>query len=194
MTLNQVIQNMRVKNLRVLLSLFCFLLITHNGLQSAYADAHESEEYRVKLAFIFNFAKFIEWPPESFQNPGAPLKMCVLGNDPFGETVKIFEKKAIGERNFNTIRTKKVEDALGSQILFISSSEKDRLDQILRVVKGSTVLTVSDIPDFTRVGGIIGFTMSGDKIRFEINLASARSSKLEISSKLLKLAEKVRDQ
>lgn len=171
----------------------CFLIFTLLPLSGDVGIAADSDEYRVKLAFIFNYARFTEWPPETFPNATSSLVLCVLGNDPFKSKLDTVQDKMIGERSFIVKEIRRAEDARGCHMLFISGSEKDRVDPILRTVKGLSILTVSDIPNFTKLGGMIGFTFSDDKIRFEINLAVARSSNLEISSKLLKLAESVRE-
>lgn len=153
--------------------------------------AAETDEYTLKLAFIYNFAKFVEWPDP---DPKAPIVFCILGDDPFGHRIVNIEERMVGERKILVRRNPGPEAVRQCHILFISSSEKQRLEQSLRELKGLSILTISDIPDFTRAGGMIGFKVSNDRIRFQVNLASARSSRLEISSKLLKLAESVRDQ
>ncbi len=179
---------------RIIIALTCLCLIVSSFLHPKHVYASELDEYRVKAAFIFNFAKFIEWPKEAFLDSSAPIVLSILGEDPFGAKIKVLENKPVVERTFAVRNIQRVEDAHGGQMLFICVSEKGRLDQILRALKGSSILTISEIPNFTRLGGMIGFTTSGDKIRFEINLAIARASKLDISSKLLKLAEIVREE
>ncbi len=169
----------------------CSLLAMFSLFAGGSCNAEGLDEYKIKVAFIYNFAKFVSWPPKTFQNPESPIVFCILGEDPFGSNLSAIENKQIGERKFVVKRIRRVEDSIGYQIIFISRSEKDRLETILPALRNEPILTVSDIPNFTRLGGMIGFTISGDKVRFEINLGAARSSKLEISSKLLKLAETV---
>lgn len=167
------------------------LFVLATGMAMGVVQAAETDEYTLKLAFIYNFAKFVEWPDS---DPKAPIVFCILGDDPFGHRVVNIEERMVGERKILVRRNPGPEAIRQCHILFISSSEKQRLEQSLREVEGLSILTISDIPDFTRAGGMIGFKVSNDRIRFQVNLASARSSRLEISSKLLKLAESVRDQ
>ncbi|MHC1726128.1 MAG: YfiR family protein [Syntrophobacteraceae bacterium] len=176
---------------RLMIAATCFLILVADAY--TFGIAAESEEYKVKLAFIFNFARFIEWPPQSITDANGQFCFCILGDDPFEGKLGGVESRMVGERKFVVKRIRRVEEAMDCQMLFVSLSEKGRVDLILRALKGSSILTISDTPNFTRLGGMIGFTTSDDKIRFEINLTSARSSKLEISSKLLKLAETVRE-
>jgi hypothetical protein len=159
----------------------------------ARSHAEPTEEYRVKAAFIYNFAKFIEWSPEAYESSASPIVLCILGDDPFETALDSVEGKKVGERKLVIKRIKKVQDGDGCQILFICSSEKEGLPQILKALQGSSVLTISDMDRFTDQGGVIGFVLADNKIRFDINLGAARLSKLEISSKLLKLAERVRE-
>ncbi|MHC1726001.1 MAG: YfiR family protein [Syntrophobacteraceae bacterium] len=172
------------------ISAVCLLILSLGKMACGMVYAAESDEYTLKLAFIYNFAKFVEWP---HLDPEAPIVFCIMGDDPFGNSIVNIESKMVGQRKIVVRRNPDRETLKECQILFISASEKQRLEQSLREVKGLSILTISDIPDFIRSGGIIGFRVSNDKIRFQVNLASARSSGLEISSQLLKLAESVRD-
>ena len=88
--------------------------------------------------------------------------------------------------------TTEPEDALNCRVLYISSSEESRLKQVLMGLDKAGVLTVSDIPQFSQRGGMIQFVTAGNKIRFEVNLASAQEAGLTLSSDLLKVAATVR--
>lgn len=148
-------------------------------------------EYDVKAAFLYNFAKFVEWPPDTFKEPTAPFTVCVLGDDPFGEALeKEFSDKTVQDRPI--VFEPLDHHAPGAcQVLFISASERKRVDAILQDLKGPPILTVSDIQRFVKHGGIIGFTLEDDRVRFEVNLAAAEQAGLKISSQLLKLAKNV---
>lgn len=158
------------------------------------SEAQSPTEYQVKAAFLYNFAKFVEWPARSFPMAGAPFTLCVVGEDPFGSDLEeITQGKTVNERKLVTRRVKKTQEREPCHILFISPSEEERLGEILRAVGNSSVLTVSDIEKFSQSGGIIRFTQDGNKIRFEINLDAAERAGLRISSRLLKLARIVRN-
>ena len=159
------------------------------GVVLAAAD-EPSREYRIKAAFIYNFAKFTHWPDSSFPDVTAPLEFCVFGEDPFGGALNSIAGKTIRGRKVAVRRVTSVEDGAGCHLLFISASELPRLGVILETLTGRPVLTVADMPDFARAGGIISLkTNEQDRLRFEINTGIAKRAGLRISSKLLSLAE-----
>ena len=166
------------------LSVFILTSILHA--QSAHT------EYQVKAAYLYNFAKFVEWPPEVMSSDSS-FNICVLGRDPFDST---FQTTIAGEsikgKNVLVKRIPRAQDASGCQILFISSSEEARLKDILDVLDKMSVLTVSDMPQFTRRGGMIQFVTEANRVRFEVNLTSAERTGLTLSSQLLKVAIGVR--
>jgi hypothetical protein len=149
------------------------------------------EEYRVKAAFLYNFAKFVDWPQEAFASPRSPVVVCIFGEDPFGGAVEPLLGKAVGERQLSVKRSKRLEEIPGCQIVFVSSSEKDRLQAVFQAARSAQSLTVSDIDDFAQLGGMIGMLSSEGKIRFRVNVKAAKASGIQISSKLLKLADSV---
>ncbi len=157
------------------------------------AEEDSSAEYLVKSAFIYNFAKFVEWPDEAFSSTSAPIILCILGNDPFGATIETISGKVIRGRKLKVKVISKIEDIDKCHILFVCRSEKDHLKQFLDIMKNTESLTIADMNGFADQGGIINFIKSGNKIKFEINLDAANDAGLRISSKLLKLAKIVRN-
>ena len=157
------------------------------------ADAAAPSEYQIKAAFLYNFAKFVEWPPHVFADGGSPIVIGVLGEDPFGSSLEqVVKGKTVGGRRFSIKRFEKVRDLEHCHILFISSSESGHLAKALDSIKGPNVLTVSEIERFAQRGGIISFVTIDNKIGFEINLDAAKKANLKLSSKLLKVARVVR--
>jgi hypothetical protein len=149
-------------------------------------------EYQVKAAFLYNFARFIEWPAELFKEVPPPLVVGVLGEDPFGSTLdQSLNGKSINGRPLTIKRLKWGQNLRDCHLLFICSSEKKRLAQILESLKGASVVTVSDLSNFCQQGGMIGFTLEENKVRFVINRDVAEQAQLRISSKLLTLAKAV---
>jgi hypothetical protein len=144
---------------------------------------------QVKAAFLCGFAEFVEWPS---LGKGDPVTIGVLGQDPFGplleETVK---NRALQNRALVLRRISTVEEALRCQIVYVSASEKHKLDDTLRVLAKSSVLTVSDIDSFAERGGMIGFAIEQNRVRFHINTEAVERANLQISSRLLKLAHLV---
>jgi hypothetical protein len=153
------------------------------------AETKPSPEYLIKAAFLFNFAKFVEWPADAFKDDLSPINLCILGTDPFGPALDTLKDKTIKGRPFKIKRANKVDDIEACHILFISASEKGNLKQILYALRNSHTLTVSEIEGFAQMGGIINFIIVNKKVHFEINLDAAEHSRLQMSSQLLKLAK-----
>ena len=147
-------------------------------------------EYQLKAAFLLNFAKFVEWPPEAFAKADSPIVLGILGENPFGN---ILEQTIQGKKvNSHELKVTKLPSSAGAtncHILFIGASDNARLPEILKGLGKANVLTVGETDGFTDSGGMINFVPKGNKIRFQINEGAARSAGLKISSKLLSLAE-----
>ena len=156
------------------------------------AAGQEIEEYQVKAAYLYNFAKFVEWPAQVFASPASPIVICVLGEDPFGGALQDVVRGKTASRRTLVVRTiPEFSGAKGCQILFIGSLEWKRNRLALGNLNGSGVLTVGEEPGFGSSGGIINFKLEAGRVRFEINVAAARQAPVQISSKLLSLAERV---
>jgi hypothetical protein len=159
----------------------------------SHAQQPRPSEYQVKAAYLYNFGSFIRWPARAVAGKDDSFAVCVLGQDPFGHTIdSTLAGETLDGKPVVIRRISKPQDAGDCRILFISSTEEDHLKEILAAFDPAGVLTVSDMPGFSRRGGIIQFVLEGDRIRFEINLASAESAKLVLSSELLKVATNVR--
>ncbi len=156
------------------------------------ASAADLGEYQVKAAFLFNFAKFTEWPNHAWPSRDAPLNLCVMGKDPFGGAVlATFEARRIGSREFRSHTGLALDELAGCQILFIASSEERNLPAIMRAVATRPILTISDIGGFVEDGGMIGLLTLDDRILFDVNLAASERASLKLSSQMLKLAHRV---
>ena len=158
-------------------------------LPNSYSQPSKPSEYQVKAAFLCNFAKFIEWPNESITDSNTTMNLFVLGEDPFGPDLDAIQGMTIKGRNLVIRRIKSVKDLSNCHMLFICESEKDRLEEILRSLKGSSVLTMSDTEGFGQRGVIINLYIQERRVRFEINVEAAKRVGLKISSKLLQLGK-----
>lgn len=155
------------------------------------AEEPEFSEYEIKAGFIYNFAKFVEWPPEVSRDENKPLALCISGANPFGNSIAAINNKTVQNRRLETRALGRSRDFKGCNIVFISSSEKEILPQLLEVLRNSPVLTIGDARDFAQNGVMINLVMDGNKVRFDINAESARRARISISSKLLKLARTI---
>jgi YfiR/HmsC-like len=171
----------------------CFLLLSSLLCFSALQGFGQQRptEAQVKAAYLYNFGKFVTWPPDQTDNSDS-LAICILGKDPFGA---VLDTTVAGEningKKITVKRLAKLQDGGPCQILYISISEQVRVRQILPMARRAGMLTVSDIPSFAQLGGIIGFVTLEDKIRFEVNRDAAERSGLALSSQLLKVASRV---
>jgi len=162
------------------------------SLSAARGSAAVSES-DVKAAFIYNCAKFVEWPKDAFPADTAPIQIAVIGDDEFAGKLKtlLADKKAQG-RSFEVKRIFIPQEAKNFQIVFISNSENRRLQQILDAAKKSSVLTIGETEQFMDLGGMINLFFEDTQLRFDVNADAAEKAKLVISSKLLRLARRVR--
>jgi len=158
---------------------------------SAKVQVGSADEYSVKAAYLYNFAKFVEWPAETV-DPGKPLVIAVLGKNDFGAVLKqTVQGETVNGRAILVLSVSRIEDLRYCHILYLGSLNKNRLAEILRATEGAGILTVSETDEFIQLGGVIAFVSEGNKIRFEINLGAARRNRLTISAKLLRVAKGV---
>jgi hypothetical protein len=158
---------------------------------SVLAQQSKPQEYQIKAVYLYNFSKFVQWPPTT-ENKDT-FAICVLGHDPFGaalDNVLVGEK--IEQKAMVARRITDVQEAAKCQILFIAISESSRAKQILSALGKNSILTVSDIANFSLIGGMIQFVVQDNKVRFEVNLSAAEKAGLTFSSQLLKVASAVR--
>ncbi len=150
-----------------------------------------SKEYQLKAAFIYNFAKFVEWPTQSFADPRSPIVIGIVGGNPFGdELANTVNGRKINGRAMVIKSVDNAASAKGTHVLFVSAREVAGFGRIKSSL-GPGVLVVGESPQIASQGGMIIFKLAGDKLRFEINMAAADRSGLKISSQLQKLASAI---
>jgi hypothetical protein len=154
----------------------------------AQPPALSAQQYQAKAAFLYNFAKFVDWPvPEG--DPEAPIVIVILGGDPIGQALDqaVWGKKVNG-RPLRVRRISLLRDVLPAHLVFVSAQERRRGPELIRAVEGAGVLTVGEADDFLEQGGAVRFIAEDNKARFVINLEAVRRSGLMVSSRLLSLA------
>ncbi len=180
---------------RAVLSLLLTLSI---GVASVFAMTESgstvSSEYLLKAAFIYKFINFVEWPAPLLQQDNYYFNLCILGKNPFGEAIYVFEGKEIRNRILRVRLISSPSEAKQCRILYISPSNRKVVKRIINKIASQPVLTIGDFKGFSEKGGMINLIKISNRIRFEINLSSARKAGLRISSKLLRLAVKVYDE
>jgi hypothetical protein len=169
------------------LGLSWLLLLGGKGL----AQDSQPTEYQIKAAFLFNFAKFVEWPAAAFSGATSPLVIGILGQNPFHDDLaRTIRNKTIDEHPLLIKEFRAPAEATNCHVLFVCTSEKRQLPEVLQALKGASVLTVGEMDRFTETGGMINFFLEGTKIRFQINKDAAASAGLKISAKLMSLASR----
>lgn len=160
----------------------------------ATAQTKLAGEYQVKAAFLYNFAKFIDWPPNAFSDPKQPLSVCVYGHDPFDKVLEdSLLSKSIGERRISVGHASRLQDLEGCQLVFVAGADGVRIPDLVKHLHGRPVLLVGESEGFATSGGAIQFTIEDGRVRFVINPDAAERAGLKVSSKLLALATIVRD-
>ncbi len=149
--------------------------------------ADQFNEYQVKAAFLYNFIAFTQWPESIDQTKN----LCIYGEDYFGQEIDKLQAKSVENKNIKILRLTSLEKSKECQVLFISKSVINHLPTVLASVQGEPVLTIADSPQAATRGVMINMFLTQNKISFEVNLESARGVRLDISSKLLRLATKV---
>jgi hypothetical protein len=160
---------------------------------AAAAETAGFSEYEIKAAWLFNFARFVEWPTNTFANASTPLVVGVVGRDPFGwELEKTFAGRTIRGRPVVLKRNLSESEVASCHLIYVGAAERRRSRDLLEKVWGTPVLTVGETDDFLDQGGIINFVIKEKAVRFEINVRSAQSAGLKLDANLLKVAVSVR--
>lgn len=162
----------------------------HARLEGEQGDG--PSEYQIKAAFLFHFAQFVDWPAEAFKQADSPLIYCTLGEDPLhGALEATLAGKTVGSRAVQVRHLRKATEAQGCHVLFIGAEEKKDMARVLASLGGNPTLIAGEAENFAADGGMIGFCLEQNKVRFEINMAAAERANLRISARLLALAKTV---
>lgn len=150
-------------------------------------QAQITPAYQVKAAFIYNFTQFVEWPPNAYSGRTAPFVIGILGENPFGPYLEeLVKDERAGARQIVIKKYRDVDDVKSCHILYINVPNAA---EVVRTLRNRSILTVSDADDFAKDGGMVRFFTQNNKIRLQVNPAAARAANLEISSKLLRVAD-----
>ncbi len=173
----------------IFLKLSLILLFVSFPLASSGVESYD--EYQLKAAITYNIAKFVKWPEEAFASDRAPLVICVLGDEKSTSGFASLEGRMLGQRPVRVEYLNELRDFHAGQIIYISRSSGNFSADQLAALRKQPVLTVSDIKNFTSMGGMINLVNLGGNIRFAINLDAAATAGLHLSSKLYSLATEV---
>jgi hypothetical protein len=157
------------------------------------APGQAVDEYQMKAAFLYNFVKFVKWPPQTFRTPSDPFTICIFGPNPFGSALEeatggnVIEGRRLVIQQLNA-----AQPSCNCQILFVAAQESKRFRFVASRLQETGVLAVGESEGFADDGGVINFKIERGRLHFEINVIAAERAHLQISSKLLSLAQIVR--
>lgn len=159
-----------------------------------FASAQNVTEPMVKAAFLFNFAKFTEWPA-GVVAPGDVLVLCVINDLAVGDTLRDLTKDRTIDGHALLVQSSKLDAGtlISCRLLYASGLDRPRSVALLESLKGISVFTVGDLDEFAQIGGVAHLFVENGTMRFAINLEAAQRSGLHLSSKLLSLARIVKD-
>ena len=175
-------------------ALLCILALGITSFASALRAQQsppEYPEYQVKASYLLNFTRYIDWPTRSFKSTNSPMVIGIFGQDRFGDDLRtLVQGKRVEGHDLVVRRIETLEQCRDTQILFISSSEKKRIPDIVQGLKGAPVLTVGETDGFLQSGGIINFRLRNKDLFVDINRPAADKVGLRISARLLQVIEK----
>ena len=153
--------------------------------------------YQHKALYLFNFAKYTEWPKQAFADDNAPFVLGILGKDPFHADIDIIKGKTIKGRKLVVRYFDFMQEVTNCHLLFICASETNNLTQILQTVEHLSILTISEADGFIEHSGMINLvaeqkTAGSQVVAFEINQAAAEKANLRLDTQLLKLARRTK--
>jgi hypothetical protein len=153
------------------------------------ADAQTAEESQVKASYLFNFAKYVEWPSDASRGVGDPTVICVVGDE---RTASVLDQVTVGRkangRRIEVKRPRSMSEFKACHILFIGFPDKARIAGILRALPKSEALIVGQSDQFMALGGMINLAEKNETIELEIDPKTADAVGLKISSRLLEVS------
>jgi hypothetical protein len=163
-------------------------------LWNAPADAQGVTGPMLKAAFLYNFANFAEWPAAALA-PGQPLLLCVIGDNAVADALeRTIKGRKVDNHELMVAVVKADGQGRSCHLLYISGLGKDQAGRLLKSFKDTSTFTVGDADRFAAMGGVAQLILENDRMRFAVNVDAAQRANLKISSKLLGLAEIVKDQ
>jgi len=158
----------------------------------AQTNAARASERSVKAAYLYKFAEYVDWPDVSLLPAGQPFTIGVLGAAALADDLaRMTEDRTLDDRVITVRRVTPSETFDDLDVLFIADGERGNLRALLSPVKGRPILTVTESEGALADGSIINFTVSGERVRFEVSLDAAQASRLKLSSRLLAVAASV---
>ena len=169
------------------------LVICLLGAARSHAADLVMTESEVKALCLLNFTKYVTWPEAAFPAGDSSLRIGVINHGQLADNLeKVSKGKVIAGHQIQILELKPDGDWSKCQILFVGADAKSEFAEILSKAGKRPILTVGERDGFLEAGGVINFVKKDNKVRFEVDLDAAHQTGLQISSKLLSLADAVR--
>ena len=171
-----------------LFSIF-FLMISLFALTVGICGADTLQEFKVKASYLLNMPRFADWPASTSGNQS--FKICTIGETPLFDLLVSMKDLRIKNHPVLVLSINEIAQANECQVLFIAASERYRLQRLLPEAHKLKIMTISDMRDFSKLGGIIALVSVNNRITYDLNLVTARSAGITFNSQILKLANDV---
>jgi len=157
-------------------------------IMSKIAYARNISEYKIKAGFIYNFARFTQWPEST-----SHINICLYGKDNFGSYLDDLNGKMINGKSIKTKRIRVLKSIESCNVVFLNITPPDKYNfkRVLNKIKNKNILTMSDTKNATDYGVMVGLVIENGRVGFNVNYTEINKTELKISSQLLKLAKKV---
>ena len=174
--------------LRIIFFCLLFCISTFLTQQTVYSATPLETEYKVKAIMLSKISKFVRWPNTTKKT----LDICTLGENLFGAALNAIVGVKVNDKSIQIHRKIEIDGVLMCDMVFISATEKSQLLEILTKLKPHQILTVSDNPEFARLGGMLNMVIINKKIRFQVNLKTAKDSGIDFSARFLSIATQIK--
>ena len=153
--------------------------------------AQKPSESQLKAAYLYNFAKFIQWPDDAFPGKDSPLVLGLLGENCLAAELDLLAGRKVRDRRIEVRKFTNAGDVKGCHLLYISSTFENKLKDVLQNFRVRPIVTVGDDNNFSSLGGVVQFVSRRDRLRFIVNLGVAKANNIKVDSQLLSLAVEV---
>ncbi|CAN5583936.1 hypothetical protein BH23ACI1_BH23ACI1_12630 [soil metagenome] len=172
------------------LAIACLAVLAGTTTLARPAVAQDTLEHEIRAAFIYNFTRFIDWPPAAV--PPDEFRICVVGDPRFATALDgMIAGEAVQGRPIVRRDPATPDEARACQILYVSRQEPERGARTLTAVRHLPVLTVGDAPRFLEQGGAVRFLLEEGRVRFDVDMSAVDRAGLTMTSKLLRVARRV---
>ncbi|MCA1659830.1 MAG: YfiR family protein [Verrucomicrobiaceae bacterium] len=184
------VRSLRHKLLARCMAAVAAIILLAGVLPGGHTSAALPNEYALKSVFLYNFCRFIDWPGAAFAGPDDPIVIGIFGEDPFGPLLnEAVQGETFHGRGIRIEYYRNPRDVTRCHLLFVSGSETPRVGDVLAAVAGRSIVTVGETESFLERGGMISLVADRNRIRLLVNPEPLRAAKVDVSSKLLRVAE-----